>query len=60
LATRFHLPAWEGSIKRNLEVIEDVYRVVADQAATVRGQMLEIIVILLIAMELFLFLFGWK
>ena len=41
-------------------MIEDVYRVVADQAATVRGQMLEIIVILLIAMELFLFLFGWK
>lgn len=58
LSARFHLPAWEGSIKRNLEVIEDVYRVVADQAAAVRAQMLEIIIIVLIAVELFLFV--WK
>lgn len=58
LATRFHLPAWEGSIRRNLEVIEDVYRVVADQAAAMRAQILEIIIILLIAVELFLAL--WR
>lgn len=58
LATRFHLPAWEGSIRRNLEVIEDVYRVVADQAAALRAQFLEIIIIVLIAVELFLAL--WR
>lgn len=58
LAARFHLPAWEGSIRRNLEVIEDVYRVVADQAEAMRAQVLEIIIIVLIAVELFLF--GWK
>ncbi len=58
LATRFHLPAWEGSIRRNLEVIEDVYRVVADQAAALRAQILEIIIIVLIAVELFLAL--WR
>ncbi len=58
LATRFHLPAWEGSIRRNLEVIEDVYRVVADQAAALRAQILEIIIIGLIAVELFLAL--WR
>lgn len=58
LSTRFHLPAWEGSIRRNLEVIEDVYRVVADQAAALRAQILEVIIIALIGVELFLAL--WR
>src|SRR5206468_5396737 len=35
LAARFHLETWEQSIDRSLRVAEDVYRVVADQAAKV-------------------------
>ncbi len=52
LATRFHLDQWEQSIQRSLEVVESVYRVLADQAASYRTESLEIIVIVLIAFEL--------
>ncbi len=52
LATRFHLGEWEKSIGRKLEVIEGVYEVVSDQTATYRIEFLEIIVIILIAVEI--------
>jgi hypothetical protein len=54
LAARFHLETWEQSIDRSLKVAEDVYRVVADQAAAFRGELLEILVVVLILMELVL------
>jgi hypothetical protein len=54
LAARFHLEAWERSIQRSLEVAEGVYRVVADQAAAYRTEVLEIIVIILIVVEVVL------
>jgi hypothetical protein len=52
LAARFHLDEWERSIQRSLEVVEGVYRVLSDQAATNRTELLEIIVIVLIAFEI--------
>jgi hypothetical protein len=52
LAARFHLDDWEGSIRRSLEVVEGVYRVLADQAATYRTEMLEVVVIVLIIFEI--------
>jgi uncharacterized Rmd1/YagE family protein len=50
--TRFHLDAWEKNIQRKLEVAEGVYQVVADQASSFRGEFLELIVVLLIALEI--------
>ena len=52
LSRRFHLEDWEQSIRRSLEVIESVYAVISDQAATYRTEVLEVIVILLIAFEI--------
>ncbi len=52
LAARFHLDEWEQSIQRSLEVVEGVYRVLSDQAATYRTESLEIIVIVLIGFEI--------
>ncbi len=52
LSARFHLDDWEQSIQRSLEVVEGVYRVLADQAATYRTEILEVIVIVLIVFEL--------
>jgi hypothetical protein len=52
LAARFHLDDWERSIQRSLEVVEGVYRVLSDQAATYRTEVLEIIVIVLIVFEI--------
>ena len=49
---RFHPEDWERSIQRSLEVVEGVYRVLSDQAATYRTEILEVIVIVLIVFEL--------
>lgn len=52
LATRFHLDQWERNIERALEVVQGAYQVVADQSAMVRTEVLEIVVIILIAFEI--------
>ncbi len=52
VAKRFHLEEWEQSIHRSLEIVEGVYVVISDQAATLRTEMLEIIVIILILFEI--------
>ncbi len=57
LAARFHLDDWEHSIQRSLEVVEGVYRVLSDQAATYRTELLEIVVIVLIVFEILTALF---
>jgi len=57
VAARFHLEEWEKSIQRKLEVAEGVYQVVSDQAASLRTEFLELIVIFLILLEIVLALF---
>jgi hypothetical protein len=52
VAQRFHLREWEQGIGRKLEVLEGIYQVLSDQAAHVRAEFLEIIVIVLIAVEI--------
>ncbi len=52
LATRFHLPDWEQDIQRKLDVIEGIYQVVSTQSSHFRSEFLEIVVVLLIAIEL--------
>lgn len=52
LGTRFHLDAWQKSIERSLDVVEDVYRVVSDQSATFRAEFLEIAIVVLIVLEI--------
>jgi hypothetical protein len=52
IARRFHIEEWEQSIRRSLEVVEGVYAVISDQAATYRTEVLEIIVIVLILFEI--------
>src|SRR5205085_2366471 len=51
LATRFHLNEWERNIQRKLDVIQDVYAVISDQADSYRTQFLEFTVVLLIIIE---------
>jgi hypothetical protein len=52
VAERFHLGQWEQSIRRSLDVVEGTYQVMSDQSGSFRVEMLEIIVIVLIAIEL--------
>jgi hypothetical protein len=54
LSGRLHLEEWEQGIRRKLEVVEGIYRVVSDQSDTYRTEVLEIIVIVLILIEVVL------
>jgi hypothetical protein len=54
LGARFHLREWERNIQRKLEAVEGVYEVLSNQSNVFRTEFLEIIVILLIAVEIVL------
>jgi hypothetical protein len=51
---RFHLEEWDASILRKLHILESIYNKISDQAATWRLELLEWIVILLIAVSIML------
>jgi uncharacterized Rmd1/YagE family protein len=49
---RFHLQAWDAGILRKLQALEDIYDKMIDRAATRRMEVLEWVIILLIALEI--------
>lgn len=51
---RFHLPEWNASILRKIETIESIYRKVHDRAASLRMEVLEWIIVILIALSILL------
>ena len=53
-SSRFHLAEWDASILRKLQTLDSIYQKMSDQAATRRIEMLEWIVIVLIATEIVL------
>jgi len=53
-AQRFHVGEWNSSILRKLDTIEDFHKQTNDNAATDRLELLEWIVIILIALEIIL------
>jgi hypothetical protein len=53
-AGRYRLAEWNAGIVRKLETIEDIYEKVHDHSTEVRMELLEWIIILLIALELLL------
>jgi hypothetical protein len=57
-ADRLHLAEWQRSIDGKLDVIQNVANVYATRAATARAELLELTIILLIALEIALVLFG--
>jgi len=53
-STRFHLREWQQSIRRKLETVGDVYDLLTHQSGGQRMEVLEIVVIILIATEIVL------
>ncbi|HJS42401.1 MAG TPA: hypothetical protein VJ755_02950 [Gemmatimonadales bacterium] len=51
---RFHLDEWDASISRKLQTIDGIYAKMADRAASRRMEMLEWIIIVLIAISILL------
>ncbi|HSV05968.1 MAG TPA: hypothetical protein VLI07_05625 [Candidatus Binatus sp.] len=54
VSERFHLAEWDASILRKIQTLESIYQKVADQAANRRTEVLEWIIIVLIAVEIVL------
>lgn len=50
-ANRLHLPEWDASILRKLQTVESIYQKLSDAAATQRLEVLEWIIIALIAIS---------
>jgi uncharacterized Rmd1/YagE family protein len=49
---RFHLDEWDTSILRKLETLESIYEKISDQASNRRMEILEWVIILLIAFSI--------
>jgi hypothetical protein len=57
-STRFHLRDWQQSIRRKLETVGDVYDLLTQQSGGQRMEVLEVVVVVLIATEILLAL--WR
>lgn len=53
-SARFHLPGWQQSIRRKLDTVGDVYDLLVQQAGGTRMEVLEMVVVVLIALEIVL------
>lgn len=49
---RFHLNDWDESIQRKLQTLESIYQKISDQASNRRMEMLEWVIIILIALSI--------
>jgi hypothetical protein len=58
-AQRFHLAEWDGSILRKLETLESIYQKIHDQISARRMEILEWIIIVLIAVSIVLPFFAY-
>lgn len=57
-AERLHLADWGGTISRKIQTVESIYQAMSDRASTRRMELLEWVVIILIALEIVLALVG--
>lgn len=57
VAERFHFNDWDSAIARKLGVLRDIYQGLTDRASHRRSEVLEWIIILLIAVEIFFYFF---
>ena len=51
---RFHLDEWDASILRKLQTLESIYEKISDQASSRRMEILEWVIIILIAFSILL------
>jgi uncharacterized Rmd1/YagE family protein len=54
LVKKLQLSEWRDSVNKKLSIIEDLYAVIRDRLATVREEMMTLVIIILIAVELLL------
>lgn len=60
IAARLGLDVWQRQIESKLDAVGDVYRYLVDEAQVARSEFLELIVIVLIAIEIVVGIFGLR
>jgi hypothetical protein len=55
VAQRLHLPEWEAAVDRKLDTLDSVYQKLTDRASTRRMEVLEWIIIVLIAISILMY-----
>ncbi|HLG56837.1 MAG TPA: hypothetical protein VI485_15975 [Vicinamibacterales bacterium] len=55
---RLGLDHWKANVRDKLKTLDDIYRFAVEQTSMARGEMLEIIVVLILLIELVLFFMG--
>jgi hypothetical protein len=58
-AERLALRAWEESVERKLDVLDQIHSLLLERATTARAEALELTIVLLIVTEIALLLGGW-
>ena len=53
---RLGLEQWRGNVREKLKTLDDIYRFAVEHTAMMRGEFLELIVVILILLEIVLFL----
>jgi hypothetical protein len=57
-ALRLGLDRWKASVEDKLDTLDDIYRFTVEQTAVSRGNVLELIIVLILLLELVLFFAG--
>jgi hypothetical protein len=58
VADRLGLSTWKADVEAKLETLDDIYRFAVEQTSMARGQLLELIVVLILVLELLLIFLG--
>ncbi len=59
-SARFHFSSWDAAIERKLATLESIYSKLSDLAARRRAELLEWIIIVLIAVDILLYFTPWR
>jgi hypothetical protein len=57
-AARLGLDHWKGNVRDKLKTLDDIYRFAVEQTAMARGELLELMIVLILVFELALFFAG--
>ena len=58
VASRLGLDQWKGNVREKLKTLDDIYRFTVEQTAMARGELLELMIVLILILELVLFFAG--
>ena len=58
VASRLGLDQWKGNVREKLKTLDDIYRFTVEQTSMARGELLELMIVLILILELVLFFAG--